>query len=54
MAIITCLLSLLKAASRVAVVGEAADGQVALEMVRNTYFNAQCVRLDGAIRLAPR
>lgn len=27
---------------------------LALEMVRNTYFNAQCVRLDGAIRMAPR
>ena len=29
-------------------------GSLALEMVRNTYFNAQCVRLDGAIRMAPR
>jgi NAD(P)-dependent dehydrogenase (short-subunit alcohol dehydrogenase family) len=27
---------------------------LALEMARNTYFNAQCVRLDGAIRMAPR
>jgi NAD(P)-dependent dehydrogenase (short-subunit alcohol dehydrogenase family) len=29
-------------------------GSLAMEMVRNTYFNAQCVRLDGAIRMAPR
>lgn len=27
---------------------------LALEMARNTYFNGQCVRLDGAIRMAPR
>ena len=27
---------------------------LAMEMVRNTYFNAQAVRLDGAIRMAPR
>lgn len=27
---------------------------LALEMVRNSYFNGQCVRLDGAIRMAPR
>ena len=27
---------------------------LALEMARNSYFNAQCVRLDGAIRMAPR
>ena len=27
---------------------------LALEMVRNTYLNAQSVRLDGAIRMAPR
>ncbi|MFO1376911.1 MAG: SDR family NAD(P)-dependent oxidoreductase [Steroidobacteraceae bacterium] len=25
-----------------------------LEMVRNTYLNGQCIRLDGAIRMAPR
>jgi NAD(P)-dependent dehydrogenase (short-subunit alcohol dehydrogenase family) len=25
-----------------------------LEMVRNTYLNGECVRLDGAIRMAPR
>ncbi len=27
---------------------------LALEMVRNGYFNGQAVRLDGAIRMAPR
>ncbi|MBJ7485149.1 SDR family NAD(P)-dependent oxidoreductase, partial [Brevundimonas sp.] len=27
---------------------------LAMEMVRNGYFNAQTVRLDGAIRMAPR
>ncbi len=27
---------------------------LALELSRNTYFNAQCIRLDGAIRMAPR
>ncbi len=27
---------------------------LALELVRNSYFNAQCIRLDGAIRMAPR
>ena len=27
---------------------------LALELVRNTYFNGQSVRLDGAIRMAPR
>jgi NAD(P)-dependent dehydrogenase (short-subunit alcohol dehydrogenase family) len=27
---------------------------LALELVRNTYFNGQCLRLDGAIRMAPR
>ena len=27
---------------------------LALEMVRNTYFNGQTVRLDGAIRMTPR
>jgi NAD(P)-dependent dehydrogenase (short-subunit alcohol dehydrogenase family) len=25
-----------------------------LELVRNTYFNAQAIRLDGGIRMAPR
>jgi NAD(P)-dependent dehydrogenase (short-subunit alcohol dehydrogenase family) len=25
-----------------------------MELVRNTYFNAQCIRLDGAIRMPPR
>ena len=27
---------------------------LAIEMIRNTYFNGQAVRLDGAIRMAPR
>ena len=27
---------------------------LALELARNTYFNAQCIRLDGAIRMPPR
>jgi NAD(P)-dependent dehydrogenase (short-subunit alcohol dehydrogenase family) len=27
---------------------------LALEMIRNAYFNGECVRLDGAIRMAPR
>jgi len=27
---------------------------LAVEMARNSYFNGQCVRLDGAIRMAPR
>jgi NAD(P)-dependent dehydrogenase (short-subunit alcohol dehydrogenase family) len=27
---------------------------LALEMIRNTYFNGESVRLDGAIRMAPR
>jgi len=27
---------------------------LALELVRNAYFNGQCIRLDGAIRMAPR
>jgi NAD(P)-dependent dehydrogenase (short-subunit alcohol dehydrogenase family) len=27
---------------------------LAMEMARNSYFNGQCVRLDGAIRMAPR
>ena len=29
-------------------------GSFALELVRNSYFNGQCIRLDGAIRMAPR
>lgn len=29
-------------------------GSLAVEMARNTYFNAQCVRLDGAIRMPPK
>lgn len=29
-------------------------GSLALEIARNTYFNGHCVRLDGAIRMAPR
>lgn len=29
-------------------------GSLILELVRNSYFNAQCIRLDGAIRMAPR
>ena len=28
-------------------------GSLALELARNTYFNGQCIRLDGAIRMAP-
>ena len=27
---------------------------LALELARNTYFNGQCIRLDGGIRMAPR
>jgi NAD(P)-dependent dehydrogenase (short-subunit alcohol dehydrogenase family) len=27
---------------------------LSMELVRNTYFNGQCIRLDGAIRMAPR
>ena len=27
---------------------------LALEMIRNGYFNGECVRLDGAIRMTPR
>ena len=27
---------------------------LAMELSRNSYFNGQCVRLDGAIRMAPR
>ena len=29
-------------------------GALVLELTRNTYFNAQCLRLDGGIRMAPR
>jgi NAD(P)-dependent dehydrogenase (short-subunit alcohol dehydrogenase family) len=29
-------------------------GSLVLELTRNTYFNAQCLRLDGGIRMAPR
>ena len=29
-------------------------GSLVLELARNTYCNAQCIRLDGAIRMAPR
>ncbi len=29
-------------------------GSLALELIRNSYFNAQSVRLDGAIRMPPR
>ena len=29
-------------------------GSLVLEMIRNGYFNGQAVRLDGAIRMAPR
>jgi NAD(P)-dependent dehydrogenase (short-subunit alcohol dehydrogenase family) len=27
---------------------------LALELLRNSYFNGECIRLDGAIRMAPR
>ena len=27
---------------------------LAMEMIRNGYFNGECVRLDGALRMAPR
>ena len=27
---------------------------LAMELVRNSYFNGQTIRLDGAIRMAPR
>ena len=27
---------------------------LALELARNCYFNGQCIRLDGGIRMAPR
>ena len=29
-------------------------GSLVMELVRNSYFNAQSIRLDGAIRMAPR
>ena len=29
-------------------------GSLVLELARNTYFNAQCIRLDGGIRMPPR
>jgi NAD(P)-dependent dehydrogenase (short-subunit alcohol dehydrogenase family) len=29
-------------------------GSLVLELTRNGYFNGQCLRLDGAIRMAPR
>ena len=29
-------------------------GSLSLELVRTSYFNGQCIRLDGAIRMAPR
>jgi NAD(P)-dependent dehydrogenase (short-subunit alcohol dehydrogenase family) len=29
-------------------------GSLVLELVRNSYFNGQSIRLDGAIRMAPR
>jgi NAD(P)-dependent dehydrogenase (short-subunit alcohol dehydrogenase family) len=29
-------------------------GSLVCELARNTYFNAQCLRLDGGIRMAPR
>lgn len=29
-------------------------GSLVLELNRNTYFNGQCLRLDGGIRMAPR
>ncbi len=29
-------------------------GSLVLELSRNGYFNGQCIRLDGAIRMAPR
>ena len=29
-------------------------GSLVMELVRNSYFNGQCIRLDGAIRMAPR
>jgi NAD(P)-dependent dehydrogenase (short-subunit alcohol dehydrogenase family) len=29
-------------------------GSLVLELARNGYFNGQCIRLDGAIRMPPR
>ncbi len=29
-------------------------GSLVMELSRNTYFNGQCIRLDGAIRMPPR
>lgn len=29
-------------------------GSLAIEIARNSYINGQCIRLDGAIRMAPR
>jgi NAD(P)-dependent dehydrogenase (short-subunit alcohol dehydrogenase family) len=29
-------------------------GSFVLELARNTYFNGQCIRLDGAIRMPPK
>jgi NAD(P)-dependent dehydrogenase (short-subunit alcohol dehydrogenase family) len=29
-------------------------GSLVLELVRNSYFNGQCVCLDGAIRMPPK
>ncbi len=29
-------------------------GSLVMELVRNTYFNGQCIRLDGGIRMPPR
>lgn len=29
-------------------------GSLVLELVRNIYFNGQCIRLDGAIRMPPK
>ena len=29
-------------------------GSLVLELARNTYFNGQCLRLDGAIRMPPK
>ncbi|MDE2042761.1 MAG: SDR family oxidoreductase, partial [Alphaproteobacteria bacterium] len=29
-------------------------GSLVMELVRNTYFNGQCIRLDGGIRMPPK
>ncbi|HMT43501.1 MAG TPA: SDR family oxidoreductase, partial [Chakrabartia sp.] len=29
-------------------------GSLVCELARNTYFNGQCIRLDGAIRMPPK